>query len=318
MHPGQILLQEYLEPMEISQYRLAKEISVPPPRINEIVHGKRGVTPDTALRLARYFGTPERFWLNLQARFDLETEKARLGDRLDAEVVVRSSRAPGHPADPHWSAPEHDPHRHDPNRHDPNRVVEDLADRFFEISIDMFCFADFGGYFRWVNPAWKKTVGFTLEEMRSRPFIEFVHPDDRQRTLEQNRRVREEGGKAVSFENRYLCKDGSYRWLLWNAAPDFEHRVIYSAARDITERKELEEEREALVRELQDALAEVRSLRAILPICSYCHRIRDDDSYWQTVEQYISRHTNTRFSHGICPECYTKELEPELGPLDAE
>lgn len=90
VHPGEILLEEYLEPLEISQYRLAKDISVPPRRINEIVHGTRSITADTALRLARYFGTSERFWLNLQARYDLETEKHRLGRRLDREVVRRA------------------------------------------------------------------------------------------------------------------------------------------------------------------------------------------------------------------------------------
>jgi len=87
-HPGEVLFEEFLKPLKISQYRLAKDISVPPRRINEIVHGKRGITADTALRLARYFGTTDRFWLNLQARFDLETEKDRLGDRLEEEVQV--------------------------------------------------------------------------------------------------------------------------------------------------------------------------------------------------------------------------------------
>jgi addiction module HigA family antidote len=74
--------------MELSQYRLAKDVSVPPRRINEIVHGLRAVTADTALRLARYFGTSDRFWLNLQARYDLEIEKDRLGARLEREVTV--------------------------------------------------------------------------------------------------------------------------------------------------------------------------------------------------------------------------------------
>ena len=86
IHPGEVLLEEFLNPMEISQYRLAKSISVPPRRINEIVHGKRSITADTALRLSRYFGTTERFWMNLQSRYDLEVEKDRLGTRLDAEV----------------------------------------------------------------------------------------------------------------------------------------------------------------------------------------------------------------------------------------
>jgi addiction module HigA family antidote len=87
--PGEILCEEFLRPLAISQYRLAKAITVPPRRINEIVHGKRAITADTALRLARYFGTSERFWLNLQARHDLEVEKDRLGDRLTHEVQIR-------------------------------------------------------------------------------------------------------------------------------------------------------------------------------------------------------------------------------------
>jgi len=90
IHPGEILLGEFLNPLGISQYQLAKDISVPPRRINEIVHGERSITADTAPRLARYFGTSERFWLNLQARYDLEVEKERLGKRLEREVAVRS------------------------------------------------------------------------------------------------------------------------------------------------------------------------------------------------------------------------------------
>jgi addiction module HigA family antidote len=88
IHPGEVLLADFLEAMGISQYRLAQDISVPPRRINEIVLGKRAISADTALRLARYFGTSERFWLNLQSRFDLEVERDRLGDRLRKEVTV--------------------------------------------------------------------------------------------------------------------------------------------------------------------------------------------------------------------------------------
>ena len=88
IHPGEILFEEFLEPLALSQYRLAKDISVPPRRINEIVHGKRAITADTALRLARFFGTTDRFWLNLQTRYDLELEKDRLGERLEAEVQI--------------------------------------------------------------------------------------------------------------------------------------------------------------------------------------------------------------------------------------
>jgi addiction module HigA family antidote len=88
IHPGEVLQEEFLRPLGISQYRLAKDVSVPARRINEIVRGSRAITADTALRLARYFGTSERFWLNLQARYDLEVEKDRLGRRLEREVHV--------------------------------------------------------------------------------------------------------------------------------------------------------------------------------------------------------------------------------------
>lgn len=91
VHPGEVLLEEFLEPVELSQCRLPEDISVPPRRINEIVHGKRSVTADTALRLARYFGTTPRFWLNLQAQYDLDVETARLGQRLDHEVTAHAS-----------------------------------------------------------------------------------------------------------------------------------------------------------------------------------------------------------------------------------
>jgi addiction module HigA family antidote len=92
-HPGEILLEEFLTPLGISQYRLAKDTCVPPRRINEIVRGQRAITADTALRLARYFSTSERFWLNLQTRYELDVEKDRLGDRLDREVTAFSSQA---------------------------------------------------------------------------------------------------------------------------------------------------------------------------------------------------------------------------------
>ncbi len=87
IHPGEILAEEFLGPLEISQYRLAKDVSVPARRINEIVQGKRGISADTALRLARYFGTSERFWINLQSHYDLELQKDKLGPRLKKEVT---------------------------------------------------------------------------------------------------------------------------------------------------------------------------------------------------------------------------------------
>jgi PAS domain S-box-containing protein len=183
-----------------------------------------------------------------------------------------------------------------------------MEDSFFTLSLDMLAIADLKtGYFLKLNPAWEKTLGFSREELQSRPMFEFVHPDDLQRTIDQNRTVRT-GGQALSFENRYRCKDGSYRWLLWNATPDFERHVIYAIARDITERKLLEEERERLLRELRSALAEVKVLQKILPICMYCRKVRDDVDFWDDVETYIAKHTETRFSHRICPPCYERVM----------
>lgn len=178
----------------------------------------------------------------------------------------------------------------------------DLEARFFSLSIDMLCIARFDGHFNRLSAAWETTLGFSREELQSRPMFEFVHPDDRQRSVEQNRKVKA-GEPAIGFENRYLCKDGSYRWLLWNASADLETQLIYSVARDITERKQAEEQRDRLVHELQAALTDVNQLQAILPVCMYCRKVRDDQNYWEAVEDYISHNTRTQFSHGVCPDC---------------
>jgi PAS domain S-box-containing protein len=183
--------------------------------------------------------------------------------------------------------------------------ISGLDDRFFDLSIDMLAIAHFSGYFKRLNPAWEKTLGFTRQELQSTPMFEFVHPDDRERTREQNRTVRF-GGQTIGFENRYRCKDGSYRWLLWTSTGDPEHQLIYAVARDVTARKQLEEEREQLLRQLQAALAEVTELQKILPICMYCKSVRNDENYWQTVETYLSQHGQFSLSHGICPTCHEK------------
>jgi PAS domain S-box-containing protein len=200
-------------------------------------------------------------------------------------------------------------------REEVRQWANSAEERFFRSSIDLLCIANFRGHFQRLSPSWEAVLGFSHEELMACPMIEFVHPDDRERTRAQNGAVRT-GGQALAFENRYRCRDGSYRWLLWNATADLEHELIYSVARDVTDRKVAEEERERLVRELQAALAEVKTLRAILPICSYCNRIRRDDNYWQRVDVYISQHTNTQFSHGICPTCYRDEVQPQLDELD--
>src|SRR3990170_5671020 len=121
------------------------------------------------------------------------------------------------------------------------QLLPEESERFFTLSIDMLCIAGFDGYFKLVNPAWETTLGFTVEEMLARPFIDFLHPDDRDPTNAAYATQIEQGKDVVEFENRYLCKDGTYRWLLWNAKTVAEDEVIYAVARDVTERRRTEQ-----------------------------------------------------------------------------
>jgi two-component system, sensor histidine kinase and response regulator len=120
------------------------------------------------------------------------------------------------------------------------KQAEEVLDRFFNDSLDMLCIADFEGYFKRLNPAWEQTLGFSADELCRHPFLDFVHPDDRKITIAEMKQV-SEGANTISFENRYRCKDGSYKWLLWTATPLVSQKVIYADARDITERKLSEE-----------------------------------------------------------------------------
>jgi PAS domain S-box-containing protein len=113
-------------------------------------------------------------------------------------------------------------------------------ERFFMLSLDLLCLAGFDGYFKRVNPAWERVLGYTTEELLARPYLEFVHPDDRTPTTTVAARLGD-GGTVITFANRYIAQDGSYRWLEWNAVSISGEQMIYGAARDITERKRANE-----------------------------------------------------------------------------
>jgi len=121
------------------------------------------------------------------------------------------------------------------------KKAEDERNRFFSLSPDLFCIADFEGRFAVLNPAWEQQLGYSLDELRARPFIDFVYHDDKRPTLKELEGLRK-GSPTTQFENRYVCKDGSHKWLLWNAIPNPSENLIYATARDITDRKSYEEE----------------------------------------------------------------------------
>ena len=132
----------------------------------------------------------------------------------------------------------------------------EIGNRFIDLSVDMFCIAGFDGYFKNLNPSWQKTLGFTREELMQKPYLEFIHPDDRQATVAEVNGL-EKGEVTLSFENRYLCKDGSYKWLLWNAVSVPEQQLIYAVGRDVTESRRAEEVRRhlaAVVDSSEDAI----------------------------------------------------------------
>jgi PAS domain S-box-containing protein len=127
--------------------------------------------------------------------------------------------------------------------------AEDELRRFFEVSPTMLCIAGFDGFFKRINPAWEATLGHTTAELLAAPYLDFVHPEDRARTLEEAAHLRV-GEETIAFENRYRCQDGSYKWLLWRAHADFQTNRIYAAARDITDHKQAEDALKATAAEL--------------------------------------------------------------------
>jgi len=158
------------------------------------------------------------------------------------------------------------------------KITRDLAkrkraelelDQFFTLSLDLFCIAGFDGYFKRVNAAWEHVLGYPQEELLKRPCLDFVHPDDVAPTRQKAANQARLGELAISFENRYRCADGSYRWFLWNSTPKLEQGVIYAVARDITEQKAVETRIRSLNESLEQRVNELNTVNRELEAFSY-------------------------------------------------
>jgi len=143
------------------------------------------------------------------------------------------------------------------------KKAETSFKRIFDLSIDMVCIADINGYFRKVNPAWSKILGYQENELLEKPFLDFVHPDDKGTTLKMIKEKLSKGEAVFNFENRYRGKDGTYKWLEWLSHPILEEGVTYAIAHDVSKRKMAEEEKEKLIAKLNIALREVKTLRVL-------------------------------------------------------
>lgn len=183
-------------------------------------------------------------------------------------------------------------------------LLENADEALFFYSIE--------GKLIYVNSAFENITGYATQELYDSNFIANIHPDDEEWTM----KLWEGLFRGEFFENaefRIVKKDGEVRWSQssWKMVLDDngENIGIQGKQQDITERKKIEEEKNELIASLQIALKEIRTLRGIIPICSYCHSIRDDNGSWDRVETYISNNSDTQLSHGICPECFMKARE---------
>ncbi len=169
--------------------------------------------------------------------------------------------------------------------------AEEELESFFRLSLDMLAVADFDGRFTRLNPVWERVLGWSREQLLARPYLDFVHPEDREATLAEASGLAR-GLETFSFTNRYRCADGSYRWLLWNSTPDPDRRRIYAAARDVTEKRLAEEEIEKLNRELKRRVGELASVNQELEAFSYSvsHDLRAPLRHIDGFTRMLDRH----------------------------
>lgn len=175
--------------------------------------------------------------------------------------------------------------------------LEGELNRYFSLAQDLFCIASFDGHFTRLNPAWERALGWSIGELLGKPFLDFVHPDDREATINASGRLAA-GQEIVSFENRYRCRDGSYKWLLWSATPDVAQQTIFAVAYDVTERKRTDAEIKSLNEVLRKQAAELQTVNKELESFSYSvsHDLRAPLRHIQGYGQMLARELGDQIS----------------------
>jgi PAS domain S-box-containing protein len=180
---------------------------------------------------------------------------------------------------------------------------------------DIVSLLDGDGRLLFNSAAAERISGFTVDELAGADTFEFIHPEDRPEVQRVFAHVLSTEGASGTVRYRYKHKSGGWTWMeavAVNQLADPEVRGVVATSRDISERKRAEDEREHLLAELQEALARVKTLSGLLPICAWCKNIRDDQGYWERIETYISNHSDASFTHALCPSCERK-VAPEGG-----
>lgn len=191
--------------------------------------------------------------------------------------------------------------------------AKEVADLIFELPIALHFIAGFDGYFKKLSTSWSQVLGHSVEELLARPYLDFVHPEDRAQTIEQAGKVAD-GRETVLFENRYRHADGSYRWILWTSISLTENGLIYGVALDYTSRKQMEielhlamEKQRALYEELESSTRKIQELRSgLLTVCAWTKRIQHEGK-WLSPDEFLRDHLHFPLTHGISDDTLLDE-----------
>jgi len=187
---------------------------------------------------------------------------------------------------------------------------KDLFSALIQNSSDIISILKPDGTIHYESPSIERLLGYSPDELIGKKAFRMVHPDDLSRVMDAFSELIRDPMRSLSLTFRYKHKNGLWRMIESTGSNQLLNPVIAGIvvnSRDVTERRRTEEERENLIRKLNDALAKIKTLKGLLPICAWCKKIRDDGGYWKKVETYIKEHSEAFFTHCICPECLKKE-----------